>query len=176
MVRCRLGIKTDAQAIAEVYVETWRSAYAGSLPDKVLINMSVARQAVSWAGALERRSGEKVVVAEAPDHGIIGVGSAGFNRVRNSRFEGEVYTLYVAPDFQNQGVGAALLIRLFEELLALGLTSAVIWVLYPNPSRYFYEVMGGKRVGDRNEVLWGEKMKEIAYGWDDLKKTISRKP
>ena len=31
--------KDDIQAIADVYVETWRSTYAGTLPDKVLINM-----------------------------------------------------------------------------------------------------------------------------------------
>jgi hypothetical protein len=28
--------------------------------------------------------------------------------------------------------------------------------------------MGGKRVGEREETMWGVKLREIAYGWLDL--------
>ncbi len=42
----------DAAAIARVYVETWRSAYPGMLPDRVLIGMSVARQQAAWRHTL----------------------------------------------------------------------------------------------------------------------------
>ena len=34
----------DARAIARIEVETWRSTYAGMLPDRVLLNMSERRQ------------------------------------------------------------------------------------------------------------------------------------
>lgn len=43
-MRIRVARLDDAAAVAEVYVETWRSAYAGLLPDKVLTGMSESRQ------------------------------------------------------------------------------------------------------------------------------------
>ena len=62
--------------------------------------------------------------------------------------------------------------ELREELSGAGLDSAVIWVLAANPSRYFYEAMGGRREGERVERLWGADLKETGYGWPDLTKAI----
>ncbi len=174
--RFRRATPDDAPAIAGVYVETWRTTYAGSVPDKVLLEMSPEIQAVRWARAINRaikkKGAEIIVVAEDRAEGVIGVGSCGPNRQRRSNFAGEVYTLYVHPDFQEQGNGRGLLLRLFEELSGAGLNSAVIWVLAANPSRYFYEAMGGRREGERVERLWGADLKETGYGWPDLTKAI----
>lgn len=166
-IRTRAAREADAQKIAEVYIETWRTTYAGSVPDRVLVNMSNERQSVYWTRAI-RSGGEIVGVAEDDAAGIVAVGSAGANRSRGSEYAGEVYTLYVQPDFQNQGVGERLLAHLFADIRAKGMNSAVIWVLAANPSRFFYEAMGGKRVGEREEEMWGVKLREIAYGWLDL--------
>ena len=172
--------KDDIQAIADVYVETWRSTYAGTLPDKVLINMSPESQMIMWARAIDRASqknSEQILVVEDEASGVVGVGSAGFNRnregpARDNQYGGEVYTLYVLPDYQNQGLGEKLLKGLFHVLISQGYDSAVIWVLALNPSRFFYEVMGGRRVGERDEKLWGTTLKEIAYGWKELKTAV----
>ena len=48
------------------------------------------------------------------------------------------------------------------------INSSIIWVLAGNPSRFFYEVMGGKITEIREETLWGTTLKEISYGWIDL--------
>lgn len=173
----RPATKADIRAISEIYVETWRSTYAGILPDKVLIDMSPERQMIMWARSIDQASkpnNEQILVVEDDDTGVVGVGSAGFNRnrdgpARDNAYNGEVYTLYVHPDYQNQGMGELLLRGLFNILMAQGYNTAVIWVLALNPSRFFYEAMGGRRVGEREEKLWGTTLKEIAYGWDDLK-------
>ena len=47
-MRIRLARLDDAATIAKVYVETWRSAYAGLVPDDVLIGMSASRQLRQW--------------------------------------------------------------------------------------------------------------------------------
>ena len=175
IARIRPAKEEDVQAIAEVYVETWRSTYAGILPDKVLIEMSPERQMVMWARAIRHADGpaeEKILVLEDDDGTVIGVGSAGFNRDRSSSYGGEVYTLYVHPDHQNQGHGERLLAGLFDLMIAQGYDAAVIWVLSLNPSRFFYEVMGGKRIGEREEKLWGVVLSENAYGWEDLEAAL----
>lgn len=176
IARIRAAKEADVKAIAEVYVETWRSTYAGILPDKVLIEMSPERQMVMWARAIRHVGGpakEFILVLEDAQAGVIGVGSCGFNRDRASSYGGEVYTLYVHPDHQNQGHGEHLLAGLFDIMIAQGFKTGLIWVLRANPSRFFYEVMNGKRVGEREEKLWGTVLGEIAYGWGDLESALA---
>lgn len=167
MTKIRAAVQADAQAIADIYVETWRSTYAGTLPDRVLVNMSPDRQVIYWTRAI-RQSREIVLVAEEADGHLTAMGSAGANRDRGSDIAGEVYTLYVHPDHQERGIGERLLAHLFYEMMGRSMMSAVIWVLAPNPARFFYEAMGGVRTGDRDEELWGTTLKELAYVWTDL--------
>lgn len=168
----RPALEIDTQAIADVYVETWRSTYAGTLPDTVLIGMQPEKLMISFARALKHHT-EAILVAENDEAEIIAMGSAGANRDKTSKFKGEVYTLYVHPDHQNIGIGEQMLAQLFGALIKQGLNTAVIWVLALNPSRFFYEAMGGTRLGERDEKLWGTTLKEYAYGWSDLQTAIS---
>jgi ribosomal protein S18 acetylase RimI-like enzyme len=164
--------RTDAAAIARVYVETWRATYAGILPDRVLVEMSQDRQALIWSRAIATpgRAGF-VVVAEDPDAGVIGFGSGG-PAADGPPGWGEVYTLYVPSDHQSQGVGRALLFALFGEFVTRGVTSALVWVLAANPFRFFYEAMGGQRIAEREERLWGKRVTQVAYGWENLTRAV----
>lgn len=170
MLTIRYAGLDDADAIARVYVDAWRSAYPGVIPDQVLVRMSVRAQARQWALVLERRGRQQVVVvAECRHAGIIGMGSCGEARVRSLPQSGEIYTLYVAPGHQEKGVGSALLFGLFDALADRGLNSALVWVLDSNPARFFYEAMGGRRVAWRVETLWNKELTQLAYGWDDVR-------
>ena len=81
--------------------------------------------------------------------------------------------LYVHPNFQGQAVGRSLLAKLFRVLATKGLDSALIWVLAENPARFFYEAMGGTLIAGREERLWGVPLREMAYGWSDLKTAVN---
>ncbi len=54
MTKIRAAVQADAQPIADIYVETWRTTYAGTLPDRVLINMSPDRQVIYWTRAIRQ--------------------------------------------------------------------------------------------------------------------------
>lgn len=158
----------DARGIARVHVDTWRATYAGMLPDRVLVRMRHDRRQQYWQRALASTSADAfTLVAETAAAGIVGFGGAGLRRGPPA-YDGEVYTLYVDPDYQGQGIGRQLLADLFQGLAARGAKSALIWVLAANPSRYFYEAMGGRYVVEREEKMWGTRLAEIGYGWDDL--------
>jgi len=169
-VTVRTARSADAEAIAKVYVETWRTTYAGMVPDKVLLDMSEEVQSVRWARAF-RHQGELIMVAEDAGMGVVGMASGGRARGK-SGLEAEVFTLYVLPDLQGHGVGRGLLTGMFGAFRARGLNSAIIWVLAPNPARFFYESVGGARIAERQERLWGADLPEIAYGWPDLKAAL----
>lgn len=165
-MRIRVARLDDAAAVAEVYVETWRSAYAGLLPDKVLTGMSESRQRRQWKAQIA--SGDTVMVAEHPVHGIVGMGSCGVCRDWRFAGSGEIYTLYVLPDWQDQGHGRDLLTAMLRAMRSAGFDGGVLWVLAENPSRFFYEAMGGRRVATRKERLWGALLPEVAYEWRPL--------
>jgi len=160
----------DAPAIARVHVETWRAAYAGIVPDAYLVSMTEAKQALQWNHAIRRAAAPEAVLAaesnDVPGGRIVGFGSCG--PARGQPGSGEVFTLYVAPDWQGQGIGRLLLEALFARLRAGDLDEAIIWVLNDNPARFFYEALGGRRAAERKQRFAGVELAEAAYAWPDL--------
>jgi L-amino acid N-acyltransferase YncA len=165
VIRVRPARRADAAAIGRIHVETWRDAYAGLLPDARLLRLSPSIEAERWRAEIEGSGA--VLVAEGEGQ-VIGFGSCGRSRQRGLPYDGEVYTLYVAPEHHGRDAGRLLLTALFRALETAGCKSALIWVLKGNPSRFFYEAMGGRHVADRDEPMWGRMVSESAYGWDRL--------
>jgi ribosomal protein S18 acetylase RimI-like enzyme len=156
----------DARGIARLDIETWRATYAGMLSTAYLVGLSERRREAGWRGVILREPRD-VRVAVDSSGAIVGFGSCGPNRANRS-FTGEVFTLYVAPDWQNQGIGRRLLIALFRRLVAAGCRSAILWVLRENPSRFFYERLGARQVSRKSLAVGGTAIEALAYGWDDL--------
>ena len=164
----------DAAAIAKIHVETWRAAYAGIVPDAYLVSMTESKQALQWNHTIRRAAAPEAVLAavsaDVPGGRIVGFGSCGRARgpSGSSPGGGEVFTLYVAPDWQGQGIGRLLLEGLFARLHEGKVGNAVLWVLSDNPARFFYEALGGRRIAERKERFAGVELEESGYAWSDL--------
>jgi ribosomal protein S18 acetylase RimI-like enzyme len=169
----------DAAGIAKVYVDTWRSSYAALLPHPMLLSMSYERQAREWSWVIRSNAEtQPVIVARETDHGVVGFASFGPARSGHRpaigpfagahETVGEIYTLYVLPEFQERGIGRRLLTATFTAMASKGYDHSFLWVLRDNPSRYFYERVGGKVVAERRERLWGSTLAEVCYGWSEL--------
>jgi ribosomal protein S18 acetylase RimI-like enzyme len=186
MIRIRRASRHDAAAIGRVHVETWQATYAGLLPDSMLVAMSDVRQSAWWSQLLQDPGEARgVFVADDRDMGVVGFGSCGPVRDPPEGLPegldgreikvGEVYTLYVEPDFQNLGLGRKLLDALFRQLKADRYDTAVLWMLAQNPTRFFYEGLGGERVGERVDTMGGTDVDEVAYAWRDLSAPLIRR-
>ena len=175
MSTIRTATPSDAEAIARVYVDSWRSTYAGLLPDEVLLRLDATqREARWWRHALVRhRRSQLVLVADDATDGIVGFVSGGSSRDRRLSYDGEIYTLYLRDEYQGAGIGKRLFMEMTQRLAGRCGQSLVVWVLKDNPSRFFYEALGGRCVAHRPGSMGGAPIAEIAYGWEDVRETIT---
>ncbi len=162
---------SDARAIAGLDIETWRETYPGMLPEHYLVGLSRRRREVAWREAILNDPGD-VLVAVDGEGAVVGFGSCGSNR-GDPGYAGEVFTLYVAPDCQNRGIGRRLLRALFARLAAKGFASAIVWVLAANPSRFFYSRLGGREVSRKRFSVGGVFVEAAGYGWRDLPRYLA---
>lgn len=109
-------------------------------------------------------------VAELPAGNIVGFASGGPRQEESDfpEYEGELYTAYVLQKHQRRRLGRRLLGAVARGLLADGKNSMLAWVLAENPSRPFYEAVGGKVIGSQKIEIGGTALEEMAYGWDDI--------
>jgi ribosomal protein S18 acetylase RimI-like enzyme len=160
----------DAASIGAVHVASWRSTYAGILPDHYLARLSVVRQAHGYERMMRARLGVFVAVAERR---IVGFTTA--TRVAATPLgDGEIQTLYVLDDFRERGFGRALLQAAGEYLAGLECTCAFAWVLRDNPAVFFYERVGGKRAGSGTTHVAGTAIPQTAYTWNPIGKLLEK--
>lgn len=159
--------------MAAIEIETWRATYAGILADDTLIGLSLTRTTRDWANEL-RHGANGAWVWQDSDLALLGFGHCGRQRLRAVPFAGEITMLYVLPDAQGQGIGRALLRAMFGELKLQGIDQALVWVLEANPSRFFYERMGGRLALHRLIHFGGQPIAALGYGWSDLGAALAR--
>lgn len=174
MIGIRPATPQDAFGIAHVHVETWRATYPTLLPhDYLAKHLSIDTRAIFWQRTLQLGDGHEAVFVACEGFDIVGFASVGPARKAPRGSEpagrwGEVFTLYVLPDWQEQGVGRMLLTNGFAELVERGFDAALLWVVAGNPSRFFYEAMGGKAIARDVEKFAGAPIEEICYAWPEL--------
>lgn len=175
MILVRRARLADAPAIGAVHVAAWRSAYAGILPTTYLADLSAARQARHYEAAIA--AGAPVLVA-SPATGvprIVGFATMGRARVRGLA-DGEVETLYVLDDFRDQGIGRRLMRAGASLLAGAGCRSVFLWVLRDNPSRFFYQHLGGQPTAEGVTRVAGAVLPQIAYAWDPIERLLAASP
>ncbi|HYZ61341.1 MAG TPA: GNAT family N-acetyltransferase [Acetobacteraceae bacterium] len=163
MIRIRRAEPADSIGIARVHVAAWRSAYAGILPDDYLARLSVPRQSLYYRAGLD--AGHSAWVAEAGSE-VVGFATAG--RARCDLADGEIETLYVLDDWRERGLGRGLMQGAARRLARAGCRSAFLWVLRDNPSRWFYQHLGGKHAADSQTLIAGVPVPKTAYVWDPI--------
>ncbi len=178
MIAVRKARIADAVAIAAVHVAAWRNTYPGILPDTYLANLSVSRQAIYYDQAIRGGTGVVVAIASGADvvpgtsARIVGFATAAKARQRElggrPLGDGEVETLYVLDDWRERGVGRRLLRAAANHLANVGCRSVYLWVLRDNPSRWFYERLGGRAAAEATIQFAGRDVAQTAFVWDPI--------
>lgn len=166
MLSIRPATQDDAARIAHVHVESWRTTYAGIVPDEYLAALNEADRTSGWREQLSNNL--EVSVADL-DGAVVGFIAGGPLREPIDTYDSELYAIYLVQAAQGQGIGTALLNELATSLRSKGLHSMVVWVLEQNPAKHFYSRTGALLLTSQDIEIGGVTLTEVAYGWRDLK-------
>lgn len=159
----RNASRADASGIAATHEESWRGAYAGIIPHTALTRMIAQRGEDWWARALSRSA--SVLIAEFGEE-IVGYATYGRNRTRELPQKGEIYELYLRPQYQGIGIGSRLFTAARQRLESSHLAGTVVWALEDNLiAQQFYTGLGGHDIAEGVEQLGGSSLKKIAFVW-----------
>src|SRR5688500_3907869 len=127
-MQIRLAEAADAQGIAEVHVRVWQTGYAPWVDAAYAAALSVRTSTMRWlAGLAGPLQADELGAVE--DGRIVGWTGYGVNRNSLGLHVGEVYGLYIDPEFWGEGIGAALLVDATRALAEAGFESAILWTL-----------------------------------------------
>ena len=173
MTTIRKSTIADADAIARVQVESWKTTYAGIVPDAFLAALDIVTQTQMWTEQINADSSLVFVVEDKT--GVTGFVCGGCLREPVENYDAELYAIYLLQPKQGRGTGRALTRTLVEALQAGGFKSLLVWVLEQNPSAAFYRHLGGVQVTGKLIDIGEASLPEIAFGWPQLELLLERR-
>jgi ribosomal protein S18 acetylase RimI-like enzyme len=131
-------------------VASWRAAFTGLVPQDFLDSMDPAAIASSWTASIAAGR-SRLYVAAAGDGQIVGYAAVGPERdAKADPTIGELYALFLHPDFWGSGAARPLTDAAVADLRAAGCSEVWLWVLVANArARAFYSRYGFLETPDR---------------------------
>ena len=105
LIEIRRANRVTPPTVAEAHDEAWRMAYQGIIPGTELEKLINRRGPAWWESAI--RKGSRIALLQFGDK-IAGYANYGRNRARSLYYDGEIYELYLRPEFQGLGFGRRL--------------------------------------------------------------------
>lgn len=173
---------SDLSGIVKVNVDTWKTAYKGIISEKYLQSVSYEDKEENWKQRLENPTlGAIIYVAETDQNEIVGFALATLEKynpivalLQAERYNGEICAIYILEEFQHKRIGTELVYLVAKYFKLNNIYSMITWVLKENPSRRFYEKLGGKFLGEQSIEIGGIRYIEIAYGWENIEEILSK--
>src|SRR5947209_1042047 len=164
LISVRMARPGDERGIAAVHDAAWRDAYRGVIPGRELERMVQRRGPAWWRQAI--RAGTRLIVLDFADQ-IAGYASYGRNRMPALRFGGEIFELYLTPEYQGVGLGKRMFEAARADLSAHGFPTFVVWALGGNDRAMdFYQRRGGAIVRRARERFGKETRERVAFGFE----------
>ena len=153
----------DARAISEAHRDAWLQAYGGLIPHKPLIHMVQRRGEGWWRKAAD---GPATLLVLDVAGTIAGYATIGLNRSRALPYDGEIYEIYLRPEFQGIGLGRRLFGESCRLLKSLGCEGLVVWCLEDSEhAQRFFRRHGGIDAVEGTEDFGGTQLKKLGFVW-----------
>lgn len=157
----------DISEIARVHVDTSQATYTGIIPDQSLANQSYAKRQSIWERIIMEATENNnfIYVAENKSKQVVGFAHGGLERENNPLYLGELYAIYILPNYQQKGFGRTLRQATLNKLNGMGINSMLVWVLADNSACQFYEALKGIKISNKKIERGGKILTAVAYGW-----------
>ena len=162
----------DAQGIANVHVDTWRTTYEGIIPTEFLNKLDYSERKNRWENKM--RTENVVFVVENEEGQIIGFADTS-RRENNLELNSiDLTSLYLLEAYQGRGIGKLLMKTLFEHYKNQSYDKVYVDVLADNNTRYFYEYLGAKFVRNIKIKIGGKILDESTYVWESVNDVLEK--
>ncbi|WP_138205610.1 GNAT family N-acetyltransferase [Haloimpatiens lingqiaonensis] len=163
MYNVRYADVDDAKILGQIHSESWKVAYKGVVPDEVLNNITAEKRQKYFEKALTEGWEEDAIIFK--DDKAVGLICIGKCRDEDKEeFWGEIWGIYLLPEYWNMGIGFELMNWGLNELKRRNYKKIALWVLERNiNARNFYEKMGFKHDGTIKKITIGKTLNEYRY-------------
>lgn len=158
----RRGRPSDAEGLANVFREAWSHTYRGILPETHIEFMIERRSAAWWRRAIRAPRGFTTLEVSED---VVGYAIYGTRRSDGWR-RGEIFELYIAPDYQGLGFGELLFESCRHRLDLRKYRGLVAWALAENERAIdFYWRRGGRPFTETTETFDKKSIRKIGFSW-----------
>lgn len=163
---------SDAEKIARVNVDTWRSTYTGLIDKKTLDNLSYSDKFDGWRNKIESLDNRTTIFIAELDGELVGFALASQDQqernIRSVNYKGELMAIYVSDKFQRKGIGIRLVRRIVDYFIDNNVNSMCVWTIKNNPFYKFYTKLGAEPFDSKPHLIDQKEYTLIGYGWKDL--------
>lgn len=146
----------DAADLGIIHYQSWLQTYTGLIDQNFLNQLSAQRSQQRF----EVEGCKQFLIA------LVDGSPAGFCRYCKSRdpdadsLTGEIQAIYLLKEYQQRGIGTALMLYAFDELKKLGMNRVTLWALESNTTAHcFYIKMGFIPDGARKQDPVGAEIR-----------------
>jgi GNAT superfamily N-acetyltransferase len=157
----RIATFKDVLSIAEVHVQCWKETYTGMLKQEILDELKVLDKELLWKEITKSPDHKLFIYTE---HGMVKGFLDGYLNPENNT--AEILAFYLLEEIQRQGIGRELFQKFYQCALNQGYAFIRLDVFNKNPSRFFYEKMGAKIIGEAELPEFGFEITELFYQWE----------
>lgn len=170
----RPATANDSEIIAQLSVICWQHAYKNIFDNAYLDSLQWQTRAAGRNKFYVENTNAAGFIVEVDEHAV-GFCDTGPARLVEklpliTNNYGEIYALYLLPEYQKQGIGAALCQTACEYLISKGYAHCIIWTLVENTQAIeFYKAIGcTQQYWYKDKIINDQAQKEIAFTLDLL--------
>ncbi|WP_404451639.1 GNAT family N-acetyltransferase [Virgibacillus necropolis] len=168
MFHTRKAVYEDAEEIANIHINSWKSTYKNLLNEKDITNITYENRLALWETVLKMQKEDQCTYVIHNEEKLVGFINGGPERTKRFNYDSEIYTIYLLDEFQRLGLGADLLRVFADDMKTKGNRSILVWVLKQNPSSKFYERYKAEPIGEEEITIGEGTYQETAYGWESI--------
>lgn len=159
----REATENDSIKMGQVITLSWKTAYAGIVPEDYLNNLSFDDRAKTFSNDINKKSDTDYFIAELNGKAI---GALVLSKCRDKDLKdaGEVCAMYLLPEYIGKGYGTEMMRFSVSFLAKSGFDIISLWVLEDNSrARKFYQKCGFISDGAKKELVIGKPLTALRY-------------